>query len=69
MLTSLRNSDLLLFAMDSSFTDNPDYEAELRMALVEEYARQPLVRVPRVQELQGSTEEQLPMDGCKKKQQ
>ena len=47
--------------MDSSFTDNSDYEAESRMALVEEYARQPLVRVPRVQELQGSTEEQLPM--------
>ena len=32
------------------------------MALVEEYARQPLVRVPRVQELRVYTEEQMPMN-------
>ena len=47
--------------MDSLFLDNSDYEAESKMALVEEYARQPLVRVLRVQELQGSTEEQMPI--------
>ena len=47
--------------MDSLFLDNSDYEAESKMALVEEYARQPLVRVPRVQELQGSTEEPMPI--------
>ena len=48
---------LFAFVCDGLCSDTSDYEA-----LVEEYARQPLVRVPRVQELQGSTEEQMPMD-------
>ena len=45
--------------MDSPFLDNSDFEAESKMALVDEYARQPLV--PQVQELQGSTDKQMPI--------
>ena len=47
--------------MDSFSSDNSDYEAESRVALVEEYARQPLVRVPRLKEHEEATEEEMPM--------
>ena len=51
--------------MYSFSSDNSNYyEAESRVALVEKYARQPYVRVPRLKKHQDqeATEEEVSMD-------